>query len=190
MAAKLKFCCTNNLAEYEACILGLRMALAMDINELLVIGDFDLLIHQVQGERATKNDKILPYVNLAQGLCKKLKKVEFRNTPRVQNEFADALTTLTLIIQHPENSHIDPFEISLKEEHAYCSHVEVEPDGKPWYNDIKMYLEKQEYPEGVTSGKKKTLRMIANGFFLNKEVLYKRTLDLSLLRCVDAIKAT
>ncbi|XP_059277802.1 uncharacterized protein LOC132031981 [Lycium ferocissimum] len=65
MAAKLKFRCTNNMEEYEACILGLRMALDMDISLLLVIEDFDLLIHQVQGEWATKNAKILPYVNLA-----------------------------------------------------------------------------------------------------------------------------
>lgn len=50
MAAKLRFHCTNNMVEYEACILGLRMAIDMDVQELLVIGDPDLLIHQVQRE--------------------------------------------------------------------------------------------------------------------------------------------
>ncbi|XP_060170553.1 uncharacterized protein LOC132601488 [Lycium barbarum] len=77
MDAKLKFHCTNNTAKYEACIIGLRMALDIDINKLLVIGDSDLLIHQVQGEWATKNENILPYVNLAQRLCKKFRKIEF-----------------------------------------------------------------------------------------------------------------
>ena len=62
MAAKLRFNCTNNMAEYEACILGLRMAIDMNFYELLVIGDSDLLIHQVQGEWAVKNPKIIPYV--------------------------------------------------------------------------------------------------------------------------------
>ncbi|XP_059292532.1 uncharacterized protein LOC132045992 [Lycium ferocissimum] len=190
MATKLKFRCTNNMAEYEAYILGLRMALDMDINELLVIENFDLLIDQVERKWATKNDKILPYVNLAQRVCKKFRKIEFQHTLRAQNEFADALATIASMIQHPESSHIDSLEISLKEEHVYCSHVEVEPDGKPWYNDIKTYLEKQEYPEGITSGRKKTIRRMANGFFLNKEVLYKQTLDLGLLRCMDAIEAT
>ncbi|XP_070033001.1 uncharacterized protein [Nicotiana tomentosiformis] len=32
------------MAEYEACILGLRLAIDMSVQELLVIGDFDLLI--------------------------------------------------------------------------------------------------------------------------------------------------
>ncbi|XP_060202404.1 uncharacterized protein LOC132630822 [Lycium barbarum] len=65
MAAKLKFRCANNMTKYEACILGLRMALDTNVKELLVIGDSILLIHQVQGEWATKNEKSLPYVNLA-----------------------------------------------------------------------------------------------------------------------------
>ncbi|KAK4716733.1 hypothetical protein R3W88_015071 [Solanum pinnatisectum] len=62
MAAKLQFNCTNNMAEYKACILGLNMAIDINIYELLVIGDSDLLIHQVQGEWVVKNLKITPYV--------------------------------------------------------------------------------------------------------------------------------
>lgn len=31
---------------------------------------------------------------------------------------------------------------------------------------------------------------MANNFFLNGEVLYKRTPDLGLLRCVDVVEAT
>ncbi|XP_059285129.1 uncharacterized protein LOC132038484 [Lycium ferocissimum] len=162
----------------------------MDINELLVIGDSELLIHQVQGEWATKNEKILPYVNLAQRLCKKFRKIEFRHTPRAQNEFADALATIASMIQHPESSHIDPLRISMKEEHAHSCYVEVEPDGKPWYSDIKMYLEGREYPKGITNGQKKTIQRMVKGFFLNKEVLYKQMPDFGLLRCVDAGEAT
>ena len=38
------------MSEYEACILGLRLAVDMGIQELLVLGDSDLLVHQIQGE--------------------------------------------------------------------------------------------------------------------------------------------
>ena len=37
MAAKLRFNCTNNIDEYEACILGLKIAIDMNIYELLEI---------------------------------------------------------------------------------------------------------------------------------------------------------
>ena len=38
-AAKPRFNCTNNMVEYEACILGLKMAIDMNVHELLVIED-------------------------------------------------------------------------------------------------------------------------------------------------------
>ncbi|XP_070040706.1 uncharacterized protein [Nicotiana tomentosiformis] len=47
VSTELIFSCTNNMAEYEACILGLNLAVDMNIQELLVIGDSDLLVHQV-----------------------------------------------------------------------------------------------------------------------------------------------
>ncbi|XP_070003252.1 uncharacterized protein [Nicotiana sylvestris] len=47
VSAKLRFPCTNNMAEYEACILGLNMAIDMNIQELLVMGDSDFLVHQL-----------------------------------------------------------------------------------------------------------------------------------------------
>lgn len=39
IATKLKFDCTNNMAEYEACIIGLEAALDMNIEKLIVFGD-------------------------------------------------------------------------------------------------------------------------------------------------------
>ncbi|XP_070048988.1 uncharacterized protein [Nicotiana tomentosiformis] len=50
VSAKLRFSCTNHMAEYEACILGIKLAIDMNIQEFLVIGDSDLLVHQVLGE--------------------------------------------------------------------------------------------------------------------------------------------
>ncbi|XP_049414856.1 uncharacterized protein LOC125877669 [Solanum stenotomum] len=176
--AKLRFRCTNNMAEYEACILGIRMALDMNVQELLIIGDSDLLIHQVQGEWAMKNPKILPYVQLVQRLCKRFRKTEFRHTPRIQNELADALATISSMIQHPEKSYIDPIEIVLKEQLAHCSHVEAEWDGNPWYIDVKKYLEAGEYPEKATKDTKLLKEVHAgvcgthmNGFTLAKKIL-------------------
>ncbi|XP_019262195.1 PREDICTED: uncharacterized protein LOC109240029 [Nicotiana attenuata] len=136
ISAKLRFPCTNNMAEYEACILGLRMAADMNIQELLVIGDSDLLIHQVQGEWNTKNTKILPYLHFVKELCKKFINVDFKHVPRVQNEFADALATLSSMIQHPDKNYIDPIKVNVQDQPAYCFHVDEEPDGESWYYDI------------------------------------------------------
>ncbi|XP_070048473.1 uncharacterized protein [Nicotiana tomentosiformis] len=128
VSAKLKFPCTNNMAEYEACIFGLRLAIDMNVHELLVIGDSDLLVYQVLGEWSTKNTKILPYLHCVQELIKRFTKIEFKHVLRIQNEFADALSTLSSMIQHPNKNLIDPVPSGNHKQPACSSHVEEESD--------------------------------------------------------------
>ncbi|XP_019264430.1 PREDICTED: uncharacterized protein LOC109242057 [Nicotiana attenuata] len=139
------------MAEYRACIFGIRIAVDMNVNELLVIGDSDLLIHQVQGEWSTKNVKILPYMHCVKEQCKKFIEIEFKHVPRIQNEFADALTTLSSVIQHQDKNYIDPIEVEIRDQHAYYLNEDEEPNGKPWYLDIKRFLATREYPENATN---------------------------------------
>ena len=58
-------------------------------------------------------------------------------------------------------------------------------DEKPWYHDIKHFLQTQEYPIGASKKDRNTLRRLAGSFFLNGNVLYKRNYDMVLLRCMD-----
>ena len=69
-----------------------------------------------------------------------------------------------------------------------CMSVEVEANGKPWYHDIKAYIN-SEYPSGATDSEKKFIRRMACQCFLSGEVLYKRNHDSTLLRCIDASEA-
>ncbi|XP_070011144.1 uncharacterized protein [Nicotiana sylvestris] len=162
------------------------MAIDMDIQELLVIDDSDLLVYQVQREWATKNSKILPYLHHVQKLRKRFTKIEFRHIPKIQNEFSNALATLSSMIQHPNKNYINPIPVRIHNQSAYFSHVEEETNGKPWFHDIKEYLAKGEYPGHVNYTQKRTLWRLSNLFFHNGGNLYRRTPDLGLLRCVDA----
>ncbi|XP_070055455.1 uncharacterized protein [Nicotiana tomentosiformis] len=135
------------MEEYEACILGLKLAIDMNVQELLVISDLDLLVHQVLGEWATKNTKILPYFYYVQELMKIFTKIESKHVPRIQNEFVDELATLSSMIQHPDKNFIDSISVGIHNQPAYCAHIEEEVDGNPWFHDIKEYLAKGEYPE-------------------------------------------
>ncbi|XP_070013562.1 uncharacterized protein [Nicotiana sylvestris] len=190
VSAKLRFPCTNNMAEYESCILGLNLAIDMNIQELLVIGDLDLLVHQVQGEWATNNTKILPYLYHVHELMKRFTKIEFKHVPRIQNEFANALATLSSMIQNPDKNFIDPTPVRIHNQPAYCAHVEEETDGEPWLHDIREYLVKGEYLEHANHTQKRTLWRLSNHFFHNGGNLYRRTPDLGFLRCVDAKEAS
>ncbi len=48
--ARLGFDCTNNMAEYEACALGIQAAIDFDVKQLKVYGDSTLVIRQLRGE--------------------------------------------------------------------------------------------------------------------------------------------
>ncbi|XP_070057329.1 uncharacterized protein [Nicotiana tomentosiformis] len=167
-SAKIMFPYTYNMAEYEACILGIMMAVDMIIKELLLIGDSDLLIQKVQGEWTTKNVKILPYLHCMKELCKKFTKIEFKHIPRIQNEFAGALATLSSIIQHPDKNYIDHIQIEVWDQHAYYFHVDEGPYGKPWYYGIKIFFETKGYPENATNDHKRAFIKLANHVFLNR----------------------
>jgi hypothetical protein len=67
--------------------------------------------------------------------------------------------------------------------------VEAEVDNKPWYYDIKRFVQDKEYPLQATENEKKYIRRMAFQFFLSGEILYKRTHDAALLRCVDTEEA-
>jgi len=67
--------------------------------------------------------------------------------------------------------------------------VEEEWDDKPWYFDIKRYVESKEYPPEASDNDKRTLRRLAVGFFVSGSILYKRNHDMVLLRCVNAKEA-
>ncbi|XP_070006793.1 uncharacterized protein [Nicotiana sylvestris] len=190
VSAKLRFPSTNNMAKYEAYILRLNMTIDINIQELLVIDDSDLLVHQVQGEWATKNSKILSYLHHVHELRKRFTKIEFRHVPRIQNEFVDALATLSSMIQHSDKNFIDPIPVKIHSQPAYCAHVEEETDRKPWFHDIKEYLAKGEYLKHANHTQKRTLRRLSNHFFHIGGNLYRRTPDLGLLRYVDTKEAS
>ncbi|XP_070040090.1 uncharacterized protein [Nicotiana tomentosiformis] len=105
---------------------------------------------EVLGEWATKNTKILPYLHCVQELIKRFTKIEFKHVPRIQNEFPNALATLSSMIQHPDKNFIDLIPIGIHKQPIYYAHVEEDIDGNPWFHDIKKYLEKGEYPESTT----------------------------------------
>ncbi|KAI5396976.1 hypothetical protein KIW84_062974 [Lathyrus oleraceus] len=62
-------------------------------------------------------------------------------------------------------------------------------DEKPWYYDIKFFLQSQIYLPGASLKDKKTLRRLADNFYLNGDMLHKRNFDMVFLRCVDRHKA-
>ncbi|KAB2615234.1 hypothetical protein D8674_021822 [Pyrus ussuriensis x Pyrus communis] len=86
--------CSNNVAEYQALIIGLQMAINMEITALEVYGDSKLIINQLLTEYEVRKDDLVPYFRLATQLLRKFEAVTLEHVPRKENQMADALANL------------------------------------------------------------------------------------------------
>ncbi|KAG8475167.1 hypothetical protein CXB51_031741 [Gossypium anomalum] len=189
--SKLDFDCTNNMAEYEACVMGIRAAIERKIKVLEVYGDSALVIYQLRGEWETRDPKLINYRRLVLELIEEFDDVTFCYLPRDENQMADALATLASMIKVNKQEDMKPIQMSIYEAPAHCCNIEEEEekDDHPWYQDILQYVKSREYPDQASENDKRTLRRLASDYVLDGEILYKRRKDQVLLRCVDAIEA-
>src|ERR1044072_3061835 len=93
--ARLCFTCTNNMAEYEACIMGIKVAIDLRIKFLQVYGDSALVISQIKGEWDTKHPNLISYREHVLGLIPYFEEITFNHIPREENQLADALATMS-----------------------------------------------------------------------------------------------
>jgi ribonuclease HI len=145
VSVKLQFGCTNNTAEYEACILGLEAALKLNIRKIDMYGDSMLIICEVKGEWQTKEEKLRPYQEYLSKLAGEFEEIEFTHLGREGNQFTDALATLASMAKIDFGHKVQPIHINIRNNPAHCCSVEREVDGNPWYYDIKNFIQKTRY---------------------------------------------
>ncbi|XP_052490828.1 uncharacterized protein LOC128043061 [Gossypium raimondii] len=85
VASKLDFDCTNNMAEYEACIMGISSTIERKIKVLKVYGDSALVIYQLKGEWETRDPKLISYKELVLELIDEIDDITFCYLPRDEN---------------------------------------------------------------------------------------------------------
>ena len=91
---QLKFPATNNEAEYEGILTGLRLGRALGIKHLLVQNDSKLVIGQIKGDYEAKEERMQKYLKLTKHLTQEFEEVEFEQVPRSQNMAAYEISKL------------------------------------------------------------------------------------------------
>ncbi|KAI5445260.1 hypothetical protein KIW84_013482 [Lathyrus oleraceus] len=102
---------------------------------------------------------------------------------------ADALDTLASMIVLKYWNEVPNILVMRLDRPAHVFAIKEVKDDKPWYYDIKCFLQRQTYPPGESVKDKKSLRRLSGSFYLNGDVFYKRNSDMVLLRCVDRHEA-
>ena len=177
MSVKLNFVATNNVAKYEACIVGLEALLAIDVKEVEIYGNFVLVLVQTQRIWKTKEEHLKPYQAYLERVCQKFTKIEYTYMPRSQNQFIDALATLASLVQIPMNTFMQPIDIKRREvlahEREVCELDDEINDRKPWYYDIHNFVEDRVYLEGADRKDRRALRLLTTQYIICGGVLYR-----------------
>lgn len=82
---------TNNVAEYEALLAGLELALDRGVQRLDVFLDSELVVRQLNGDYRVRDAGLRPLWERARELLDRFREVEVHHVPRAQNRAADAL---------------------------------------------------------------------------------------------------
>jgi ribonuclease HI len=91
---QMHFRASNNIAEYEALVHGLKMAKQIGIRRILCFGDSDLVTHQVSGDWDARNANMASYRFYVEQLSGFFEGCEFHHVPRANNDEADRLSKI------------------------------------------------------------------------------------------------
>ena len=82
---------TNNVAEYQALLIGLEALLKLGRKRVRVQSDSQLLVRQLNGEYRVKDEKLRKLFQRAINLLRQFESYRIVHVPREQNKIADRL---------------------------------------------------------------------------------------------------
>ncbi|KAK0593858.1 hypothetical protein LWI29_035065 [Acer saccharum] len=182
-ALRFDFKATNNQAEYEALIAGLKVCTVLGADEIEIFSDSQVVLDEYQA----RDESMITYLELAKELLGRFKEYRIVHVPREENEQADALAKLasaTINIWPKSISMIrllQPSIVRSKEVGAVFS------ERNSWITPIKEYLVNDVLPSDPLEAKR--LKYKATRYSVLNGELYKRGYSRALQRCVGPEEA-
>jgi ribonuclease HI len=113
LACRLEFECTNNVAEYEALLQGLRKALDMHIQNLIVFGDSEIVVRQVRNSIHCLTLHLKCYQSEVWSLINKFSAFNINSIPRSSNAEADLLANVASKLLPADGLSPNAFSVEL-----------------------------------------------------------------------------
>ncbi|GJS22869.1 reverse transcriptase domain-containing protein [Tanacetum coccineum] len=186
-AMRFRFEATNNEAEYEALIAGLRIAEQMGIKNLQANVDSRLVANQVNGSYIAKESGMVQYLNKVKTLAKSFKEFSIKQIPRSENKKADALSKIASTSFAHLNKQVLVEELKEKSINEKEILDIVEEEGNTWMTPICEYLTKEILLEDKK--KARAVRRKAARYAMINGTLYKKSFLGPWLRCVGPLQA-
>ncbi|GKV29468.1 hypothetical protein SLEP1_g38394 [Rubroshorea leprosula] len=189
-ALRFKFQTTNNAAEYEALVYGLKLAAELKVQNIQVFSDSQLVVGQVKGSYETRDPQLGRYASVVNKLKSRFASFQIDKIPRADNQRADKLSKLAS--SQETNPHRST-TVEVLDAPSYtdftieCQLLSTDPSSPSWTTPLISYLQSGELPEDLSTAK--LIKRRAAHFTLLDNKLYKRAVSMPLLRCLTPYEA-
>ncbi|GJW43191.1 reverse transcriptase domain-containing protein [Tanacetum coccineum] len=172
-ALRFQFTASNNEAEYEALIAGLRIAAQMGVRHIQANVDSKLVANQVLGAYVAKEENMVKYLEKTNSLVSGFDSFSISHVSRSKNKKADALSKIaSTSFAHLSKQVLVEIlnEKSINEKEVAAVVEEEEPT---WMTPIVEYLRDGILPEDSKDASKLCIK--ARQYELLQWVLYRRS---------------
>ncbi|XP_022152233.1 uncharacterized protein LOC111020002 [Momordica charantia] len=183
-ALRFNFQTSNNEAEYEALLVGLRLAKGLGAIQIKVFSDSQLVVNQIKGEYQTKYFRMEKYLSKVRSHLTQFETYEVSQVPRSENSNADALAKLASAYE-TDLARSVPVEILDNPSILDPEVMEIDTPSPSWMDPIVMFI------KGISpqdSNEQKKMARKAARFILRDGALYRRGFSLPLLNCVTPVE--
>nr|ABA93256.2 retrotransposon protein, putative, Ty3-gypsy subclass [Oryza sativa Japonica Group] len=159
-AFHLNFRATNNTAEYEGLLAGIRVATALGVKRLIVKGDSELVANQVHKDYKCSSPELSKYLAEVRKLEKIFDGIEVRHVYRKDN--------------------IEPNDLARQAERVVAD-IETTDD---WWIPLIKFISSDELPKDDAKAEKITRHVKI--YYMISNDLYKKAPNGVLLKCVSS----
>ncbi|KAL0292486.1 UNVERIFIED_CONTAM: Ribonuclease HI [Sesamum radiatum] len=184
-AIKFGFKASNNEAEYEALVIGMRLAYEIGARNLVAYSDSQLIVKQVEGTYEAKEENMIHYLQQIAELKTGFESFQLIHIPREENVKTYCLSKLANALEDYRTRHITIQH--LPELRAPLS-IQVISSITDWRTLVIRWLEEGHLPNNRWDASR--LKIRATRFLLQRGVLYKKFFTYPLLRCLSQPEGT
>ena len=142
-ALRFEFPATNNGAEYEALIAGLKIAKELGVDRLQLHSDSQLVVGQVNENYEAREDSMAKYLEKVKELVPAFSSFHIKQIPRMENTRADLLSKLATLAptELPKGVLFEVLKCPSMEESRPVMEIDHEPS---WVDPLMAYLKEPD----------------------------------------------
>ncbi|KAL0360881.1 UNVERIFIED_CONTAM: Ribonuclease HI [Sesamum radiatum] len=167
-AIKFGFKASNNEAEYEALVVGMKMAHEVGARHLLAYSDSQLVVKQIEGAYEVTEEIMVQYLQQIAKFRTSFESFQIIQIPREENAKADCLSRLASALEDSRTRHIT---IQYLPNPRAALTIQVVSSSTDWRMLIVEWIEKGNLPDNRWDASRLKARAVR--FLIHGDILYK-----------------